>query len=101
MVAAMEPVSSPQAIPSDAKTAVVVNGTEKPTAISNNTPITTTSTGKAVKKGKNQLRREKKKQRKAQEREGSVVTESESESVCINQRGVPCDSFSRVYFLLL
>ncbi|KAH8153827.1 uncharacterized protein LAJ45_01594 [Morchella importuna] len=79
MVAAMEPVSSPQAIPSDAKTAVVVNGTEKPTAISN-TPITTTSTGKAVKKGKNQLRREKKKQRKAQEREGSVVTESESES---------------------
>jgi hypothetical protein len=84
MVAAMEPVPPPQAIPSDAKTAVVVNGTEKPTAISN-TPITTTSTGKAVKKGKNQLRREKKKQRKAQEREGSVVTESESESVCINQ----------------
>ncbi|KAH0614578.1 uncharacterized protein H6S33_000214 [Morchella sextelata] len=79
MVAAMEPVPPPQAIPSDAKTAVVVNGTEKPTAISN-TPITTTSTGKAVKKGKNQLRREKKKQRKAQEREGSVVTESESES---------------------
>ncbi|KAI5852569.1 hypothetical protein DFP73DRAFT_589647 [Morchella snyderi] len=80
MVAAMEPVSSPQAIPSDAKTAVVVNGTEKPTAISNNTPITTTSTGKAVKKGKNQLRREKKKQRKAQERDGSVVIESENES---------------------
>lgn len=74
MVAATEAVSPPPV--SDAKTAVVVNGAEKPTN-------TTASSSSKAKKGKNQLRREKKKQKKVQaSREGSVATESESESVC-------------------
>lgn len=85
MVAATEvvPLSAPSPVPSDAKTAVVVNGAEKP-----GSTTTTAATAAAVKskpKGKNQQRREKRKQKKIQSsRESSVVTESESESVRIH-----------------
>lgn len=76
MVAATEvaPMSAPSPVPPDAKTAVVVNGAEKPGS---------TTAAKSRPKGKNQQRREKRKQKKLQSsRESSVATESESESVC-------------------
>lgn len=95
MVAATEvvPLSAPSPVPSDAKTAVVVNGAEKPgttttATITTAAAATTTTTTPAVKskpKGKNQQRREKRKQKKIQSsRESSVVTECESESVRVH-----------------
>lgn len=87
MVAATEAVllSASSPVPSDAKTAVVVNGAEKPGSTTATATAVATAVAVAAKskpKGKNQQRREKRKQKKIQSsRESSVVTESESESV--------------------